>query len=537
MKLASYMYFLKGRETTMALTEQRPPEYEIQECLLQKLEGCALSQPLRIRNNSLSSRVPRSISYRQHSASHFASLCCTAVSIMLICGYECAAQQEISFEQAVGYAMKQNRDLALLRLSAESSGVTVEDEKGRFKFGFTPEGALNKTDGTRVSTYGLSAARKTVLGTDLKAEGQVSETEYDGGTNLYRDTVTVSLEQPLLRYAGVLVNRESLTAAESRLAAARREIELKKTDLVVQIAEVYEEQLSLQTEIELESMTAKRLEKLFKFTHAKERQGRATRADSLRAEIKLGESQLRIGRIQERLEAVRSDLAELLGFPPDVEFKVVPYPLPAIPVDGVGTAVAVALSNRLDYAQVLQDCKDAERGLRIARRGLLPDIRLTTSYQKSGEGDSGSAASKLDDNVWFFGLTAKSELPLRSERNAVKQADIGLDASKMKIDAVKDDISKQVMQALASCERSKSEIVTAEKNYRLAQSRALSARRMFERGRGDSFTVSDAEDGLKDAEANWLSAQADASLTAYRFLRVAGLLLEYPNELKPGSVI
>jgi len=59
---------------------------------------------------------------------------------------------------------------------------------------------------------------------------------------------------------------------------------------------------------------------------------------------------------------------------------------------------------------------------------------------------------------------------------------------------------------------------------------------MFERGRGDSFTVSDSEDELRDAEAAWLDAQTVVSVSAYYLLRTTGTLIEYPSELKPGAV-
>ena len=101
----------------------------------------------------------------------------------------------------------------------------------------------------------------------------------------------------------------------------------------------------------MDKITVGRLERIFKLTQAKARQGRATSGDSLLAEIKMGEAQLRLTRTLEQLKSVRADLAELLAFPPDTQFVVTPYPVPMISVTGLESAVAVVLSNRLDYAQ------------------------------------------------------------------------------------------------------------------------------------------------------------------------------------------
>jgi outer membrane protein TolC len=56
---------------------------------------------------------------------------------------------------------------------------------------------------------------------------------------------------------------------------------------------------------------------------------------------------------------------------------------------------------------------------------------------------------------------------------------------------------------------------------------------MFEIGRGDSFSMSDAEDTLLQARNRMLAAQSEVSLAAYRLMKTLGTLIEYPADLKP----
>jgi len=90
------------------------------------------------------------------------------------------------------------------------------------------------------------------------------------------------------------------------------------------------------------------------------------------------------------------------------------------------TAAKIAWSNRLDYAQVLQDLGDAERGVKIARKNLLPDISLVARYDWLGQGRSYDEAMSLNDDTWVVGLSAgNNDLLQRSERAALKQAEAG----------------------------------------------------------------------------------------------------------------
>lgn len=439
---------------------------------------------------------------------------------------------EITLDQAIQCALKQNRDLELARLSAKQSDISLEEAGNEFKINVTPLVSGNATAGSSLMTYGLSIRRKTVLGTEIDVSGQSDLARTDGSADIHRDTITVGLQQPLLRSAGVLVNREPVTMAESRQTAARREIELRKTDVVLSVAETYEQLLRLQTDEQLQERTIGRLEKLLKLAQVRERQGRATRVDTLRSEIRLGNARLLLSRTRDGLRTTRADLAELLGLPAATEFVALTCPVPSVTVTNTDVAVQTALSNRLDYAQILQDYDDAQRGIRIARKNLLPDVNLALNYQRLGQGESSSAAAKLDSDAWFVGLQVKSDLPLRSGISALNTASAGAEMAHVRVETFRNAIEKQVMQTVSAYECSRSEVDTAEKNYHLARRQAEFARRMFERGKGDSFSASDAEEELQAAQARWLSAQTAVSVTAYRLLRVTGSLLESPACLK-----
>lgn len=444
-----------------------------------------------------------------------------------------AAGPGLSLEEAVQVALEHNRSLRLLEIQLEASQIGVSQARTEFSVRLQPAGEAAADDQGGQSSAGVAASKKQGIGATLSAEAQWSRTGFSESPDLYRGVVRVEARQPLLRRFGSLVNEEPIVQARSRVQAARREVELMRTDLVVQVAEGYEEILRLQRQMEFDAQALKRSDRLLRLTRAREQQGRATRVDALRVDLQHGENQIRLNKTREDLEIARAAFAELLGRDAGEEIGVTNTPLLEVELPGREEALSLALSNRLDYAQVLADRSDAERGVRIARRNLLPDLELIARYEQSGEGTRSSDSRDLDQDAWFVGLATDVDVRRQGEKLALDQARLQGETALQTVEIVRSGLRRQVQTVLAAYERARRETLYAERNYRLAESRARLARRLFEIGKGDNFTVTDAENALLEARNRMLVSQADVTIAAYRMLRTLGTLLEYPADLKP----
>jgi outer membrane protein len=455
------------------------------------------------------------------------------LALLVACAAAAFAEEPIRIEDAIDLALKQNRDLQVTALNLESQVLSVKSARSDFSISIKPGGNANSSVDSDSFEYGGNVSKKTTWGTTAEVDGRWSKSRAADGTNLYRGTARFELRQPLLRQFGPLVNREPVTRAESAVTAARREVELRKNDLVVQVVESYEELFRLQKQVEFDSQAVERAEKLLRLTSARVQQGRATRVDELRVELQRGDAQLRLSRTVESLKSLQADFAELLGFAPDRAFMAGDMPVLKVAVPGADEAVRVALSNRLDYAQVLQDCRDAARGVRIARRNLLPDLNLISRYELSDDGPAAGDANRFGEESWFVGLTAETDLNRTKDRISAGQAVLTGETARRTVEIVESGVRRQVRQALLAHDRAQAGILFAQRNLHLAESRAALARKLFEIGRGDNFSATDAESALQQAQNEMLSAQADASVAAYRLLRTVGSLLECPDDLKP----
>ena len=446
------------------------------------------------------------------------------------------AAAQTTLEEAIDLALRQNRDLATLQLSLQSAYYGVDAAEAPFGITFRPDGRVEGTDERSLTELGLTGSKKFSPGTVVEAGARAGETSPDIGEDQKRAAVHLQIRQPLFRNAGALVNREPVVQAKNDVLSARRRIELSRADLIVRVVESHENVIRLQQQLSVDQRSYKRFDQLYRLSQMRERQGRTTRVDTLRAEFERGQAELNIATTTEQLMSQRAEMVDLLALPAGTSYVALPGAELKIDAVDPDEAEAVALANRLDYAEVIQDFQDAARGVELARRELLPDLNLLARYEQLGEGASYDEASKLNQDAWFVGVSGDTDYPPRSQRATLGRAKISEETAARQIDILASSLRLQVQQALLSYDRAKKQVVYAERNHTLATDRARLTRRLFNLGRETSFNVTDAETGLLEAETRVLIAHADVSISAYRLLRVLGTLVESPVDLRPGPV-
>lgn len=435
----------------------------------------------------------------------------------------------IDLPKAIGMALENNRDLARQALGLRSAAYGIDSARAEFSLRLVPTGtARTDQDGSTVN-YGLTAVQKFLPGTALEVGGRMEERDDEASDRSQRSVMQVGLTQPLFRDFGALVQGEAITKAGQQLRRARRDLDLQRSDLVVNVVETFEALIRLERQIRSAEASFQRMDKLYRLTQARERQGRASRVDTLRVELKRGQALSRLESDRERFSFTQRDFAELLGQSPETTFALEPPPLLEIELPAPESAIATALSNRLDYAQAWQDYDDTIRGVKIAEKALLPAVSLVTRYERVND----DSTVDEEEDRWSVGLAGDTDLARTRERAQLGQATISRESAQETVRIHELGIAREVRQLMTAYQQARAELLIAERNYTLAENRARLARRLFEIGRGDNFSVTDAEEALHDADLRRLSARADASVTGYKLLRGLGTLVEAPEELKP----
>lgn len=437
--------------------------------------------------------------------------------------------------RAVQYALDRNRSLARSAQTVRGQQIGLRSARSTFSLRVRPDAAIGVSDSEETWQYGLAASRRFSWGTDIELGVGAASTDVDGETT-DDASVTVSLEQPLFRNFGRLVQLEGVNDAQSGLRAALRSYERQKADTVVQVVDAFETIIRLVRQIEVDETAVERMGKLYRLTKARERQGRATRVDLLRVDLQRGQAEASLENSRERLFSARREFAELLGFPPETDFDLARPPVLQIPESLLENAVPIAFSNRLDYAQALDDYQGSQRDVRIAQRRRYPDLSLLGRYARLGEGDGFSEAFGLREEEWSVGLALGSEINFASDRAAIELAESSSASCRDTIGILEFVIAREVQQQLTAFRRAKLDLEISRRNVKLARDRTTLARRLFSAGRGDNFSVTDAEEALVKAEDSFLTSRADASVSSYRLLQTLGVLVEHPEELKPTQI-
>ena len=425
----------------------------------------------------------------------------------------------LDLQSAMDLALENNRDLLNAREAIDDARLLLNAREADFDIRPGLRLRAGQRDETPQTEAALELRRRFHPGGEVQLLG--------GSTRIDDDTQTflrLNLRQPLFRRAGALPTREPVVQARRTEIDARRAYHERQQDLVLQVATAYEAILRAARQVESDQRTLERLDTLTLLTQAREDTGQITRVDTLRIQQQRGEAAVRLDNSRDVLETVREEFMVLLGLDPHQAFDVKPPPIPELDPPHPDEAFAMALNNRLDLARAFDLLDDAARGIRLARRDLLPDVQLL--------GDLTYRDTSENRESWFVGVSIEPDFSSAERQAQVGRAENRAAVAERQLVDLHYAIQIDVRRQIRNYQRAQTNLRVAARNRHLAEQRIELAEALFRMGRGDAFSLSDAEDIHARAVSEELAARSEAALAAYRLLRALGTLLEAPEDLK-----
>jgi outer membrane protein TolC len=345
------------------------------------------------------------------------------------------------------------------------------------------------------------------------------------GEDSFSSSARIRLTQPLLRGAGHEVAYEALTQAERSLVYAIRDYELYREDFSIDVARrfydlVQQKQSTENQRRNLEGVVfgRKQADALFQVGRTNELEVLRARRSELTSENDLIEA-------EESYHLALDQFRIFLGLPESRRIDVADEEPEFVPVRwDVASAVEVALANRLDLLNRQEQLEDAERGVRIAKNGLLPDLDLTLDYGRSGASDPSFAHQDLDDASYSAALSFGIPIDRVNERNAYRSSQIDLAQAQRSYAEFHDSLEVGVQSTFRELERRKKSleiqtqlIADQERNVKIAQLR-------FEQGNFSNRDVVEAQQSLLDARNALINEQVDYEIARLRLLKDLGIL-------------
>lgn len=352
--------------------------------------------------------------------------------------------------------------------------------------------------------------------------------------------VAINLRQPLLRGAGSEVAYESLTQGERNVVYAVRSFELFRQDFAIRIASGYYQLVSRKLQLANDEQNYKDAVFDRKKAEALRQVDRYAEEDvflARRREI-TAEDALLVSRTDYQLAV--DDFRILIGLPRTVTIEIRDDEPPFEPVTiDPESAVEAATVNRLDLHTQRDSLEDAERGVRLARNSLLPDLGLAAGVGLDGQGSNVRQALPDRTNA-TVGLTFELPLDRQGERNAYRASLISLERTKRNLEQFEDELRRDILNSVRELQQLEKRIqLQTEQIDRERRAVAVTQVR-YEAGEAQTRDVLDARQGLTTAQNALIDLKVQHFVGRIQLLRDVGVFFVNENgswkreESKPG---
>ncbi len=463
--------------------------------------------------------------------------CCTLTLLFLVpvAASEHASQHgkfgQLTLEQAVHTALSSNSRLVTARLNLEGDQQGLESAQAEFDVQLVPSLKLGKIGDNSLSSGTLGAnnsigaqfKKKFEYGTTLSV-GPSWNRSGGGINNTTNTTLNLSIQQPLFRGLDREVTQNGVRTAEFAMATSRRSFEQTRVNVALETIAAYYQLVRDQDMLGLAQSLVERLHRQALVALSKERVGAASSMDTYRAEINLKDAEDAANQATNAVAASGDRLKLLLDLDLNTRLQVTAPPIPLL--DEIDYEVA-AIKGRAELLQLQAEIDEAERGLRVAKNGLLPDVSLQVNYGLSNSNDPYlSLYLPSTQKQWSVYLQASTDVFQTTQKNAYRRAALRLQSLRLSLDTQRAELRRQVRLQMAQLGEARQRIALRHQQIQQAESKLALAEVKFSHDMTDNFSLLEAETELQRSRLNLLATEAEYATGIYNLQAIAGHLLD-----------
>ena len=440
----------------------------------------------------------------------------------------------ISLGDSLDLAIKNNRDYLREQENLFVSALLLAGDRHTFSPQLSAALGYLYTDtegqgNSNSTSFSAGLSQRLRHGGTLSLDGQSSfSTNLGTGTssgNGFGSSLNVRLLQPLLRGAGYETSHAALIQSERSMIYAVRNFELFREDFSIDVARRYYDLAQQYQSIENERRNLEDLTFGEEQATALHAVGRVKELDVLRARRNRLNAENRLLEARESYELATQRFRIFLGLPEGQTIDIIKGAPDFIPVNyDVDSAIDVALHNRLDFINRQEQLEDAERGVRIAKNGLLPDLSLDANANLPTGPDSTFGDQRFNGKSATLGVSLALPVDRVDERINYRRSQIALAQERRGFEQFRDELVVEIESSFRELERrtlsldiQRQLIEDEQKNVRVAKLR-------FERGELPNRDVVEAQQSLLDARNSLIREQVNYEIARLRLLRDLGIV-------------
>jgi outer membrane protein TolC len=478
----------------------------------------------------------------------------------------------LSLEDCVAKALKNNLNVAVEKLSPELAGQTLAQAKEMFLPQFDlsygndkQENASNwwiqgaGTITSKLFNYGVSVSEVIPTGGNLSLSLQSYKSDTNQAFQLinprFGSTLRFDFSQPLLKNFGTTVTRQQILQSAKGLDIAEKQLESTMLDTVYLVQEAYWNYV-----FSIENLAVKKQSlQLGRDLLAKNKKevefGQLAPLEILNAESVVAQRDADLIQAEgliARSEEVLKTLINLSAEGDARSMNVVPSDR-AEPKSASVTyeaALKDALERRPDLQILRTTLESKDIALTVARNQTLPSLDLTLSYWSPGiSGDRliypdndffsspigkipGSASDSLRDafhllyNNWNVGLTLSVPMGAIVSKAGLSYARADLAQSQVRLRSLEQQIALEVSDALRTVEMNAKRVEAYRVARELAERSLDAETKKLQVGLSTNYFVFEFQDKLANARSLELRAKLDSILSFERLEKAMGVSLD-----------
>ena len=430
---------------------------------------------------------------------------------------------ELSIGSAVLRALDLNYDVSIQRYSTEISRSEVMNARGRFEPALFGEAGKTEQDGTNTTATKAGLRTRWVTGTELSLSTESSE-----GDDIDRTTVnTLELRQPLLKDAGIAVNRSGIVIARRNRDISMQDLKRQMIDTASTVQDQYWDLVAAQERLAVEEDSLKYACELSHLTTQRATAGIMGESDTVEAQAAVYTREAGVARAAETVRSLEDSLKEGLVLtvdPANWEAPVVPTTSPALPETKMDflAALSAALKNRPDYQAELLKLRNADLSLYVAKNQLLPRLDLGGRVSDPSESDDSLSD---DEQVWSVFLSLEIPLGNKTARAGRDKARAEREQEAVRLKQLELQIIREVRRAVDSVNTSLKIVETTTKAEEFETRKLDNERTRLELGKSSTDNVVRFIESLNNARLNRVQAVVDCNRALVRLEQSQGTTL------------
>ena len=454
--------------------------------------------------------------------------------------------EEISLQQAVEEALASNLGLALVKQEEEMAQAGVQAQQGAFDAQLAAGASTRESELTPTlppafggvsedeqTSWQASLAKRLETGTefDLSWQNGRSDNDLNMATikPAYHSSLQLGLKQPLLKGFGQDAQLARQRAAQQQAKAAVYLVDSQAADLVKQVKDAYWQLVYAWQDLQVNKLSLRLAQQLRDETASKIEAGSLAQVEIYQPESEVArrEQQL-IG--AERAIGLADDGLKLLLNRQDWQQALQPVDQPPATMarPDLAAVLAKALAQRPDLQAAKLQVEAARYEQQGASNGLLPSLDLSGGIGISGVDDSyGSALDNLgssSDTSWQVGLVFSTPLGNNLAKGQHRQARANLRHKQTQAALLRQEVQRQVRQAVRDVELASKAIEAASKTALASQKRLEGEQAKFEVGLATTFDVLAAQQAYAQALAAENLSKVQLASAAAELDRIQGVV-------------